>query len=33
VILYKPPAYYASSLENNYDGVFSSNDVTIYKRK
>jgi 4-amino-4-deoxy-L-arabinose transferase-like glycosyltransferase len=33
VTVYKPPEYYADALENNYDGVFQSDVVTIYKRK
>ncbi len=33
VTLYKPPEYYASALESNYDSVYSSDVVTIYKRK
>jgi len=33
VTVYKPPEYYADVLEDNYDSVFQSDVVTIYKRK
>jgi hypothetical protein len=33
VTVNRPAAYYAAALDDNYDGVFNSNDVSIYKRK